>query len=143
LRANTLLAHRLLELGLEQGLQAELKERLLQAYFTDGLDIGDPEVLVACAAEVGMSAEATRAHLHSDAGLGEVREQLAEAAANGITAVPTFIFDNAWSVPGAQDVDVFVQVLRRLAARRLETAASTATPAAGDAAACADDVCDV
>ena len=48
LRANTLLAHRLLWLADQPGspvAQADLKERLLQAYFTDGLNIGDPDVL--------------------------------------------------------------------------------------------------
>jgi predicted DsbA family dithiol-disulfide isomerase len=118
LRANTLLAHRLLELAHLQGVQAQLKERLLQAYFTDGLDIGDIDVLAACAADVGMDRAECGDYLRSDAGLAEVREQLVRAAAHGISAVPTFVFDDAWSVPGAQDVDVFVQVLRRMAARQ-------------------------
>ena len=31
-------------------------------------------------------------------------------------AVPTYVIDGRWAIPGAQDPDVFVQVLRRLAA---------------------------
>ena len=49
LRANTLLAHRLLWLAEATGHQYALKERLLQAYFVDGLDVGDPDVLADCA----------------------------------------------------------------------------------------------
>jgi predicted DsbA family dithiol-disulfide isomerase len=122
LRANTLLAHRLLELAHTQGLQVQLKERLLQAYFTDGLDIADAGVLARCAGEVGMDESSCRSYLDGDGGLAEVRERLVEAAAHGISAVPTFVFEEAWSVPGAQDVDVFVQVLRRMAARQSDPA---------------------
>ena len=122
LRANTLVAHRLLELAHVQHLQPQLKERLLQAYFTDGLDIGDISVLARCAGDVGMDELSCRTYLSGDGGLAEVRERLVQAAAHGVSAVPTFVFEQAWSVPGAQDVDMFVQVFRRLAARQAEHA---------------------
>ena len=32
-----------------------------------------------------------------------------------ITGVPAYVIDGRWTIPGAQDPDVFVQVLRRLA----------------------------
>ncbi len=118
LRANTLLAHRLLWLSAATGHQVALKERLLKAYFTDGLDIGDPDVLAGCAADVGMPADRVRAFLDSDDGLAEVRAELAFAAEAEITAVPTFVIDGRWSVPGAQDPETFVNVIRRLLERR-------------------------
>jgi predicted DsbA family dithiol-disulfide isomerase len=135
-RANTLLAHRLLwwaeqpESGADQ---AAVKERLLQAYFVDGLDIGDAEVLADCLADLGLDRDVVASFLAGDGGIGEVYEQLAVAHANGITAVPTFVIDDAWAIPGAQDPDVFVQVLRRMHER--------ARAATVDA--CTDDVCDV
>jgi predicted DsbA family dithiol-disulfide isomerase len=46
-----------------------------------------------------------------------VIEELALATAHGISAVPTFVFDNTWSVPGAQDVEVFERVITRLLAK--------------------------
>ena len=118
LRANTLLAHRLLWLAEATGHQYALKERLLKAYFVDGLDVGDPEVLADCAAEVGMPRDGALAFLHSDDGVDEVRAQLAFAAEAEITAVPTFVIDGRWAVPGAQDPDTFVTVVRRLLAKR-------------------------
>ena len=120
LRANTLLAHRLLWLAKSTGHQEEVKERLLQAYFVDGLDIGDPDVLATCAAETGAGLDRKRvlAFLDSDEGLAEVREELQAANEMEITAVPTFVFDGKWMVPGAQDPDTFVEVLRRVVARR-------------------------
>jgi len=118
LRANTLLAHRLLWLAEGTGHQYALKERLLQAYFVDGLNVGDPDVLADCAAEVGMARDGVRAFLDSDDGVAEVQAQLQFAAEAEITAVPTFVLDGKWAIPGAQDADTFVNVVRRLIERR-------------------------
>ena len=148
LRANTLLAHRLLWFAethepITGGWQIALKERLLQAYFTDGLNISDPEVLTACAAEVGFDADEVAAFLAGDGGHGEVMEQLAFAAAQGITAVPTFVFEGQWAVPGAQDVAVFERVLRKLLDEEVAVAVTTAAAGQPSGTTCADDVCDV
>jgi predicted DsbA family dithiol-disulfide isomerase len=42
---------------------------------------------------------------------------LQQAADLGITAVPTFVVNSRWSIPGAQDPEYLVQVLRRMAVR--------------------------
>jgi predicted DsbA family dithiol-disulfide isomerase len=42
---------------------------------------------------------------------------LAQAAAHGITAVPTFVIDGQWAIPGAQDVEVFERVFTKLGSR--------------------------
>ena len=127
LRANTLLAHRLLFLAEGTGQQNELKERLLKAYFVDGLDIGDPDVVAECAAEVGMHRDSVRAFLDSNDGVAEVQAMLRVAAEAEITAVPTFVFDGRWSVPGAQDAETFVNVIRRLLQRRSEETLNVTT----------------
>jgi predicted DsbA family dithiol-disulfide isomerase len=119
LRANTRDAHRLLWFAEQRGgpdVQDDLEERLLSAYFTRGLHVGDSSVLVAEAVDAGLDADEVRHLLDSDDGRVEVEQQLAFAAEAGITAVPTYVIDGRWSIPGAQDPDVFVQVLRRLAA---------------------------
>ena len=118
LRANTMGAHRLLWLAGATGHQGAMKERLLRAYFCDGLDVGDIDALAECAADVGLDPERIRAFLHSDDGIDEVRAQLAVAADSGISAVPTYVVDGRWSVPGAQDPDTFVAVIRRIVAQR-------------------------
>ena len=117
LRANTLLAHRLLWLTELPGApveQATLKERLLRAYFVDGLDIGDPEVLADCAAELGFPSQDVLDFLESDGGKAEVAAYLEQAADSGISAVPTFVINGQWAIPGAQDADTFVNVIHRL-----------------------------
>jgi len=150
-RANTFDAHRLLWLATATGLQVALKQRLLEAYFTDGLNVGDRGVLAGCAADVGMVREGVLAFLDSDDGVLEVRQDLELAKELGITAVPTFVFNGSWGVPGAQDADTFAIVLRRLAAKQVAAAAEAAAeagapapaPAAGSVGECADGSCDV
>lgn len=122
LRANTLLAHRLLFLAEATGRQPALKERLLQAYFCDGLDVGDPEVLADLAAEVGLPRDNVAAFLAGDDGAQEVQRMIAIANDNDIHAVPTYVLDGRFTVPGAQDSDTFVNVIRRVLARREEAA---------------------
>ena len=117
LRANTMLAHQLLFIAQRDHgsrLQTQLEEHLFKAYFTDGANIGDIDVLVSCAAEAGMNADQTRMFLTRGEGIAEVEAELRVAAASGISAVPTFVFNGQWSVPGAQDVEVLEQVLLRL-----------------------------
>ena len=114
-RANTLAAHRLLVLAHRHDLQIPLKERLMQAYFTEGADIGDPQTLVSLAAEVGLDDETARAWLAGDAGNGEVADSLEFAANNGLASVPTYVFDRRVAVPGAQDPDTFVMIMERVA----------------------------
>lgn len=132
LRANTLLAHRLLWLADQPGSpvgQDPLKERLLKAYFVDGLAIGDPDVLADCAAEIGFDRAEVADFLASDRGVEEVRTQLEGAYESGITAVPTYVFNGQWAVPGAQDPDTFVRVLTKMAERAAD--ASDGHPAPG------------
>jgi predicted DsbA family dithiol-disulfide isomerase len=117
-RANTRDAHRLLwfaETSGPPGSQEALKERLLAAYFVEGRNVGDPDVLVEIAVAAGIDGDDARAFLAGDGGQAEVAESLAFASEAGITAVPTYVIDDRWSIPGAQDPAVFVQVLQRLA----------------------------
>ncbi len=139
LRANTLLAHRLLWWAEQPDSpvdQPALKERLLQAYFVDGLDVGLPETLADCATELGADRDDVLGFLCGDGGTAEVAAMLRQAADSGITAVPTFVIDGRWAIPGAQDTDTFVNVLRRLADKRSAEAAVGVRTGDGDA----DDV---
>jgi predicted DsbA family dithiol-disulfide isomerase len=117
LRVNTFDPHRLAELAEQRGHGPAMHERLLRAYFTDGLDVGRHDVLADLAFEIGMERDEAMGWLGSDGGVAEVRAGLAEAAELGITAVPTFVIDRAYVVPGAQDPDTFVRVLTRVQQR--------------------------
>ena len=119
-RANTFLAHRLLGYALKQhgaAVQIDLKEKIMDAYFTNGLNIGEVSVLADCAESVGIPQKDAIAFLDSDSLVDEVRAEIAEASEYGITAVPTFIINGQWSVPGAQDVDMFERIIERILER--------------------------
>jgi predicted DsbA family dithiol-disulfide isomerase len=110
---NTFDAHRLLHLAKEKGVQEALKERLMRATFTDGEPIGDRSALVRLAEEVGIPEEDAVAVLESDAYAADVRADEALALDLGISAVPFFVIDRKFGIPGAQAPDVIRQVLER------------------------------
>lgn len=117
LRANTILCHRalhwaLVTYGPEQ--QNQFKEALLRAYFTDGKDVGNIETILAYASEVGLNAADLQDSLNSLDGLKEVQQDFQTALDMEITGVPCFVIDGRYMIPGAQDVDVFEQVLQRV-----------------------------
>lgn len=120
LRANTLLAHRALHWAKSTSGstgQADMKERLLGAYFTGGLDVGDIEVVVACADDAGLDGASLRSWLDAGGGFEEVAADIEGAASREITAVPSFVIDDRFLIPGAQDVDVYVNVLEKMLSR--------------------------
>ncbi len=126
-RANTLVAHQLLamaqgEVDSSKGenKQLELKERLMRAYFCEGEAIGDPDVLIRLASEVGIEPETTQGWLDSGQGLRDVAQQLEAAAEMGISSVPTFVINRAFGIPGAQSPDYFVRILEKMAEKMAE-----------------------
>src|SRR4051794_27998841 len=110
---NTFDAHRLLHFAMESGHQAELKERLLRATFTEGEPIADRDALVRLAAEVGLDETAARDVLWSDRYGDAVRADEQQATAYGVTGVPFFVVDGKYGVSGAQPADVLLQLLER------------------------------
>jgi len=122
-RANTLLAHRLIwRAGQPDSpvAQAEVKELLLASYFTNGNNIGDPDELADLMQQLGADRADTLAFLETHEGEQEVRNELLGASELGITAVPTYVVEGQWSIPGAQESETFERVLRRLADRMNE-----------------------
>ncbi|MFD6176295.1 MULTISPECIES: DsbA family oxidoreductase [unclassified Isoptericola] len=112
----TLKAHELLHLAKAFGKQEEMKERLLKAYFTEGEHVGHVEDLADLAAEVGLEREAVVVALNAGTYAEAVADDIARARAYGINGVPFFVLGGRYGVSGAQDPDVFVQVLDQVLA---------------------------
>ena len=106
-------AHRIVALAREHGHQAEMKERLLRAYFIEGELVSDPETLVRLAEEVGVPANAVRETLASDRYADEVREDELTARRLGVSAVPTFVVDRALGASGAQPPEQLLALLQQ------------------------------
>jgi predicted DsbA family dithiol-disulfide isomerase len=119
LHVTTLHAHRLLRLAEHEygaAIQAELKERLLAAHFSDGVNVADYAALTGVAVAAGLDRARVEAYLASDEGLAETRAELARAGQLGISAVPTFVIDGKYAVQGAQETETFLSALRQVAA---------------------------
>ena len=121
---NTVKAHELLHFAKENGLQAELAERLMAAYFVEGRHLGREDELVALAADVGLDADAARRVLQSGSHLPAVRADQAQASAYGINGVPFFVIDGKYGVSGAQPPEAFAQVVRQVWAEHRESIAA-------------------
>ena len=115
---NTFDAHRLLHWAGLQGAQRQLalKKALLAAYFTQGRNMEDHEVLAEAAAAAGLDAQQAREVLASGAHAEEVREQERFYTERGIQAVPSVVINDRHLIQGGQPPEVFEEALRRLAA---------------------------
>ena len=114
---NTFDAHRLLHWAGEQGQsrQLALKHALLGAYFTDGEDVSSADTLVRVAEDSGLDGERAREILSGDEFADAVRAQEQFYQRQGISAVPSVIFNDQHLLQGGQPVEVFEQALRQLA----------------------------
>jgi predicted DsbA family dithiol-disulfide isomerase len=108
---DTLKAHRLIKLADEQGLAADMVERLYRAYFTEGLVLFDGATLTGLAVEVGLEAEAVTEFLAGDTYAAEVKADQDFITSRGANGVPFFVFNNKYAVSGAQPPEAFTQTL--------------------------------
>ncbi len=90
----------------------EYHQALFTAYFSEGLDIGDLNVLKQIAGDAGLEAAAMVAAVGSGKYLPALEDAKEAAARHGVTGVPTFFIENRKSIVGAQPLDVFRKALR-------------------------------
>ncbi|MFT7287024.1 MAG: putative DsbA family dithiol-disulfide isomerase [Halieaceae bacterium] len=117
---NTFRAHQLLHWAGEAGKQTELKLALFRAFFSSGQDVSDVKVLVIAAGSVGLCESAAAEVLASARYAQAVRADQQWWLDREIHAVPAFVFNDKYSVLGAQDADNFVRVLKKIELRELE-----------------------
>ena len=113
---NTFDAHRLLHFAAARQLGDRATERVMHAYFSEALPVGDSAALAHLAPEFGIAESDALAMLESDAYAEAVRADEARAAAFGISGVPFFVFDEKFGVSGAQSVEVFAEALQQASA---------------------------
>ena len=112
---NTLDAHRLIRWAGGIGKAAEMKQRLMDLYFTEGADLTNHAVLVQAATDVGLDPEDVRAALESDQGVADVEREAVSAKEAGIEGVPCFILDGKFAVSGAQAPEDLAEAIERVA----------------------------
>jgi len=111
---NTFRAHQLLHWADQQHRQTELKLVLFEAFFSRREDVGDPRVLAAAAGRAGLSATDAAAVLDDARYASTVRAQQQVWLDREVHAVPTFVFNRQYQVPGAQEAETFLRILNKI-----------------------------
>jgi predicted DsbA family dithiol-disulfide isomerase len=112
---NTLDAHRLIRWAEGIGKAAEMKQRLMDLYFTDGADLSNRAVLVQAATDIGLDGDDVNEALASDQDVEQVEREAQSAKEAGIQGVPCFIFGGKFAVSGAQAAEYLADAIERSA----------------------------
>jgi predicted DsbA family dithiol-disulfide isomerase len=113
---NTLDAHRLIRWADGIGKAAEMKQRLMDLYFTEGADLTNRAVLVQAAADIGLDAGDIDEALARDKDVAEVEQEAQSAKEAGVQGVPMFIFGGKFGVSGVQESEYLAEAIERVAA---------------------------
>jgi len=114
---NTINAHRLIHWAGLEGRQTAIVSKLFKAYFKEGRDIGDTEVLLDISEAAEMDREMVARLLATDQDVADIRARDANARARGVTGVPTFVVADQHVLSGAQQPDLWVKVIEELTAQ--------------------------
>ena len=119
-RPNSFDAHRLVRWaqGQEQGSAA--KEALFKAFFHDGRDIGDHEVLVDIAGQIALDQKIVADLLATDADVENVRNEANLFRQMGVTGVPTYIANRQFAAQGAETSEKLAKFIRHVATHEPE-----------------------
>jgi predicted DsbA family dithiol-disulfide isomerase len=109
--ANSFDAHRLLHLAKKHQLQNQCKELLLAAYFTEGKNTADHEVLTNIGIKIGLDASEISNLLASNQFEDEVNNDIHHAQKIGVRGVPFFVLANKYAISGAQSSETFLAAL--------------------------------
>ena len=112
---NTIDAHRLIRWAGGLGKAAEMKQRLMDLYFTEGADLSNRAVLVQAAADIGLDADDISEALASGQDVEQVEREAQSAKEAGIDGVPCFIFGGKFAVSGAQAPEYLAEAIERMA----------------------------
>jgi predicted DsbA family dithiol-disulfide isomerase len=111
--ANSFDAHRLLHLSKKHNLQNECEEKLFKAYFVEGKNTADHQVLTNIGLEIGLNQIDITELLKSNLYANEVNNDILQAQQIGVRGVPFFVFGNKYSVSGAQEPETFLGALKQ------------------------------
>ncbi len=117
---NTRDAHRLIRWAEGIGKAPDMKQRLMDLYFTEGADLSNEAVLVQAAADVGLDPEDVRAALDSDKDIAEIEQEVNAAKEAGIQGVPCFMLDGKYAISGAQEPEALAQAIQQVSAQAAE-----------------------
>ena len=89
-----------------------IHDALFKAYFVDGKNIGDPDVLVAIAESVGLPRDKAREVIEKRTYRAAIDADWAKSREYGVTGVPTFVAGGQ-GVVGAQPYEALEELVKR------------------------------
>ncbi|MBX2878208.1 MAG: DsbA family oxidoreductase [Saprospiraceae bacterium] len=110
---NTMQAHCVLHFAKSKGKQLQVKEGLMQAYFTGNLNLDDQAVLSKIAKDIGLNEKEVLRSLQNKQYVSAVQRDIEDGIKYGLSGVPYFVFNESVSVSGAQSEDVFLKTLKK------------------------------
>lgn len=143
--ANTFNAHRLIHLAAKHNLQDLAEEKLFEAHFINSKNIGETDVLVDLAVEIGLDKDEAMTVLNSNEFAEAVRYDIYESQNLGIRGVPYFVMDRKYGVSGAQPVQAFTDALTQSFNEWKETQPKTTLTSLNknDDAVCDENGCEI
>ena len=114
---NTLDCHRLILWSRSATDPANMKQRLMELYFSEGADLTDSKTLIQAAVDCGMDGDLVRRLLASDADVDRIESEANAAKEAGIDGVPCFIFGGSTIVTGAQSPEYLASAIERTAGK--------------------------
>lgn len=111
---NTLHALQVTELARDAGLHEPVHSRLMHAYWSEGADLGDDEVLLDLVAEAGLDRDEAAAVIAEGRYADRIATSTQDANRLGINAIPAFVLDRRLLVLGAQPEELFEQAVVQL-----------------------------
>ncbi|WP_422089476.1 DsbA family oxidoreductase [Tenacibaculum ovolyticum] len=111
--ANSFKAHKLVHVAKAVNKQNEAKELLLKAYFTDGKNIDDSNILLQIGENLGFSKENLEDKLSDKSLEVSIREDQELAKEVGVSGVPFFVFNNKQALSGAQSEENFLEMIKK------------------------------
>ncbi|MGA9324375.1 MAG: DsbA family oxidoreductase [Xanthobacteraceae bacterium] len=112
---NTLDCHRLILWSRSATDPGNMKQCLMELYFSEGADLSDPNTLIQAAVDCGMDGDLVRRLLASDADVDRIENEANSAKEAGIDGVPCFIFGGSTIVTGAQSPEYLASAIERTA----------------------------
>ena len=110
---NTFDAHRLIWLADQHECQDAVVEGLFRAYFIEGRDICDRQVLADVVVESGLDRQLVEDMLNSDEGMAAIQKAEELSRRHGVSGVPFFIINEKVALSGAQAPETFLDAFRQ------------------------------
>lgn len=110
---NSLSAHKFIQFAKTKDLGDQAEEILFRAFFTDGKNIADLDVLTELGKEIGLNENEVKTAFTDEKYATLVKQDIQEGQQIGVQGVPFFVLDRKFAVSGAQPAEAFLENLKK------------------------------